>query len=639
MAELDPSIILSGRPVAYEPLAAAQLRALKVQEARQELAIGALNQELGGEKLQAAKYSNQETAMQLAEQQALMDATRDTIARRATPQNPSVGQPASPTSPIIPGIVGVAPAAGMSANTVAATTPDTKSVFEETLDNLAGKVRPSTLMAWQTQNLGMKEKLAAIGKTIADANEATQKVRDAHADALAALMQTVRDSGYSPVAMGGAIAYMRSHGFSDEATQMQQAASANPDNLAAIVDPILSQASAARVTSQARQLTANVGAAKEAIEAPGQKATAEQQLRVNTAGKLLAAQSPEQYGAMRATLPADLQALFPATFDRDAVRRAGMTPEQQQLAEQSAASLTQTTANQNEMRDLERRRVGLEAGRLGLEQRRFDATIGSGLDANGKPLSPDEAKAAASKDPVAVAIANYQVPPLSTRSMASANGKATMAKVFALNPGYDGTQFPARNKTAMDFSAAGQSGKALTATDTALSHIAAISQAGQALNNGDFQLINRIANEMGVQVGKSPKNTYDTIVQTVAPEISKAVIGGVGGEQERQALQKRFSSDLSPQQREQAIAGVTQLLGARFEKSRHAYESTMGKPLDRQLSPESQAILQKYTSGNSGTVANVAPAGKIAVVSPEGQKGYIDASKWAEAQKRGFKRQ
>ncbi len=242
------------------------------------------------------------------------------------------------------------------------------------------------------------------------------------------------------------------------------------------------------------------------------------------------------------------------------------------------------------------------AGRLSIEQqaqalrnKTFNATLGSGLDANGQPVSPDALKAAAMNDPVAVGMANYQIPPPSAR--ASGIGLAMMRKVMAIDPSYDATLFPARNKTQTDFSAAGASGKAITSADTALAHLDTISQAGKALKSGDVQFLNKIANSIGAQSGSAAPAVYDSIVATVAPEISKAVIGGPGGEGDREKMAANFSRNLSDEQREGSIGANVSLLNARVSKMKDAYQATMGKPMARQLSPESQAVTARYQQG------------------------------------------
>ena len=46
-----------------------------------------------------------------------------------------------------------------------------------------------------------------------------------------------------------------------------------------------------------------------------------------------------------------------------------------------------------------------------------------------------------------------------------------------------------------------------------LEHLGLLEEAGQALDNGNIQVLNRVANAFGVEVGKSAKTTYDLIAK------------------------------------------------------------------------------------------------------------------------------
>jgi hypothetical protein len=372
---------------------------------------------------------------------------------------------------------------------------------------------------------------------------------------------------------------------------------------------------------QQRANQAAAGAKKDEAELPGIQADAQTKQIASASQQLSGAKSSQDYAAAWNQLPAGIARRFPTpeqwTPQTPAIaQRIGLTSEQATTADQAAANAAETAKRDQQTARNENANTAISRGRLSLEQKKFDATIGSGLDANGQPLSADALKQAALQDPTAVAIANYQIPPPAGRT--TPIGMAIMRKVLAIDPQYDGTQFQARNKTAQDFSASGASGKAITSADTALAHLDAISRAGRALDNGDYKALNRIANEIGAQVGASPRNTYDTIVGMVSPEISKAVIGGAGGEGERQAMALNFKSDLAPKVREQAVGAAAQLLNARVQKMGHAYESTMGKPFARQLSPESKAVLDRY----SGKL----PDGDGKVIDKETARQFYDAA-------------
>jgi hypothetical protein len=238
---------------------------------------------------------------------------------------------------------------------------------------------------------------------------------------------------------------------------------------------------------------------------------------------------------------------------------------------------------------------------VALKQKQFDATFGSGLDANGKPLSPEEMKSVALQDPTAQAIAHYQLPPPPTQTRGGAPSPI-LRKVLAINPAYDGTQFQARNKVQQDFSAAGASGKAITSADTALAHLDTLSKAGALLNNSNLPALNQLANAIGVQAGSDPKIVYDGIVRMVAPELSKAVIGATGGEGERQDMAHGLTSNNNDKAREGLIGATAGLLAARVKKQAHAYETSIGAPLDieKRLSPESLAVMKRYAGQTQG---------------------------------------
>src|SRR5262249_18197087 len=155
----------------------------------------------------------------------------------------------------------------------------------------------------------------------------------------------------------------------------------------------------------------------------------------------------------------------------------------------------------------------------------------------------DAAKAVAMQDPTAVAIANYQLAPPSMARGGQAAG--VMRKVLAINPGYRADKWEAQRQTEIDYSPKGKSGQAITATDTGLAHLDRSARAGAALKNGDIQVLNRIANEGGAQTGSNPRIVYDAIVDMVAPEVSKAVVGGVGGASERQKMAENFKSTVN----------------------------------------------------------------------------------------------
>lgn len=203
-------------------------------------------------------------------------------------------------------------------------------------------------------------------------------------------------------------------------------------------------------------------------------------------------------------------------------------------------------------------------------------------------------------DPTIKGIAEYRINPSSILNQRGVNRQAIMNAVMAVNPDYDATQFGSRNKTASDFGAGGASGKALTAADTALAHLGTVEELGKALKNGNIQRINQLVGALGVEVGNDPRVNFQTAVRMVAPEITKAVVSGQTAQQDRKEMEEGFSANASPDQTLGAVKVAVRLLAERVKKSKHAYKSTMGRDLNWEFSPESQAMLKRFDSGAGG---------------------------------------
>lgn len=209
--------------------------------------------------------------------------------------------------------------------------------------------------------------------------------------------------------------------------------------------------------------------------------------------------------------------------------------------------------------------------------------------------------------------------------MPSGSREALAGQVMELNPSYDPNMFASRNKTAVDFSPGGASGKALTAADTALAHLNTVEELGKALKNGDIQKLNQLFNFIGDQFGQAPPNNFRTAVRMVAPEITKVVVGGQTSATDRKEMEEGFSANASDEKTLGAVKTAARLLAERVKKQKHAYKSQMGKDLDREFSPESKAILERYGGGPERDF-NATKYEKVAV-GPNGHKIGLKGSK------------
>lgn len=183
-------------------------------------------------------------------------------------------------------------------------------------------------------------------------------------------------------------------------------------------------------------------------------------------------------------------------------------------------------------------------------------------------------------------------------------------------PDWDQTTYNAKNKMMTDYTS-GKTAQSINAMNVAVGHLSALDDAATALNNGDIQGVNRIANALGVQVGATPKTTYDLIVHRVGPELTSAYIQGGGGEGERQANAADFSSNQAPQQIHNNVATSINLFRSKIDASENQYKNTVGRDdfEQRFITPAARAAFAKYApssgSGGAGGPTVTAPNGKI----------------------------
>lgn len=213
-------------------------------------------------------------------------------------------------------------------------------------------------------------------------------------------------------------------------------------------------------------------------------------------------------------------------------------------------------------------------------------------------------------DSVAKGIAEGKLPPLSGYAARTPGASMIMSRVLELNPDYDATQYGTRQKAEKDF-ATGKNGNSVRSFNVALSHLDALSQLSDALDNGDTQMINKLGNAVGAATGSAAPTNFATAKQLVADEIVKAVTGSAGALGDREGAQKVLDAANSPAQLRGAIQTYQRLMAGQVEGMRHQYSATTGKDDfdDKYLSPEVIGMVKRF-----GTTGG-APAGATRISS------------------------
>jgi hypothetical protein len=621
----DPNLILAAGASHYEDPAIAQARRLQIQQAQQGLQAGAQNMQIGAQDLQAKTYANQQTALDLRDAQLLSDLMKRQV---------TASSPASPASPAAPGAPGGAPTsspaglpvtpeglvvrdpsyagpvAGTAAPAAAAapgaapasSTPASKSAaldWDAIADELARNgAQAKSIFGIKQMVLGNQEKLATLAKNRADTESTLNKLQDDENDQFAAMARQVQQHDYNPAVALAALKMMAdsSPSYAAHAQRIAAALQANPDNLRTIIDSVASHTTAPMLTAQARADTAATSAQKQANEAPKQQAEAQQAQMAATAQKLLTADSPEEYGAMRAALDPDMKALFPAKFDPAAIRQAALTPEQQTVTGLTAARDANTVTNEAAARRQRDIALGLEAQNVGIRRVEADPLGTLGLN----PHPPAFAQPGPDGQPLTGdAFLKTLSPGMAAQVKAIAEGRQTnlprgkeLSPLMAAVNQYDPTYTATRGKARAAFTV-GKQGQNVQALNTATVHLDQLADAADALRNGIFRPGNAAYNSLAAAFGQPAVTNFDTLKAAVAGEMATALKGNAT-DQEIHTMTANLQSANSPAQ----LAGVARtnlhVLGAKLNTYDEQYHATMGKddPWSPVL-PTARGVFQK----------------------------------------------
>ena len=148
-----------------------------------------------------------------------------------------------------------------------------------------------------------------------------------------------------------------------------------------------------------------------------------------------------------------------------------------------------------------------------------------------------------------------------------------------------------RQKILKDFST-GQQGKAVTAFNTAIDHLDTIKALGNALNNGDIQLANKIKNTAAAWTGNADVTNLDAAKQIVGQEVVKAIVANGGGQAEREEAANHISRISSPAQLSGYIETTQKLMGGQLRSLELQYEGSKRKDFREKLLPRSKAVLE-----------------------------------------------
>lgn len=432
-----------------------------------------------------------------------------------------------------------------------------------------------------------------VAKQFADADKSALEVRElkdkaavAERDYFGSLAASVKpflgsqDGGLSAAMV--ALQHAKEAGY-DNAGQLWEKVKADPTQLPSMVDQLI-QASPKQVelinaskTADARAKSADVSAQRLELDKPK-----------------IAAETQKLVQEVEGTTP--------------------MTPAQKAQNQVAVANLGVSQGRLSEEQHHNRITEGQGAAREAREQAKYDTTYGQGVGENGQPI----------ENPTAKSIAEYRVPAPSPRSMATGPGKVLMDQVMRLNPSYDASQFPARQKMRQAFTSGNQS-QQLTALNTAIEHLGVLDSMAQALGNGSFKPGNEIYNTVRDIFGSKAVNNFEFARDVMAGELATAMKKSGATDSEIDKVTKRLSSSSSPQALAGAIREVAlPMIGGKASTLDQQWKQVMGQNDPFSVyTPGAQAVLQKFGAAPHGATVG---AGMVTMRAPNGQTKQVSAS-------------
>jgi hypothetical protein len=160
--------------------------------------------------------------------------------------------------------------------------------------------------------------------------------------------------------------------------------------------------------------------------------------------------------------------------------------------------------------------------------------------------------------------------------------------------------YNARAKTRADFTS-GKSAQSINALNTVIGHLQSLQEAGDALDNSNWPLVNSVRNFGRNEMGDPRIKDFDTTKKAVVDELTRVWRGSGGSEGDIKTWSDQINSANSPDQLHSVVGKIGDLLESKINALAETYKQGMGTTADpiQFVTPQSQAALDKMR----GTVA------------------------------------
>lgn len=162
-----------------------------------------------------------------------------------------------------------------------------------------------------------------------------------------------------------------------------------------------------------------------------------------------------------------------------------------------------------------------------------------------------------------------------------------------------------------------------TAINTALGHLADLSEASKQLPGGVLKKMNSVKNVLSKEFGDPSVTNFRIVLEALGSELARVYKGGVPNEGEIRAWQESLAANFAKNQLSGAFNTTAKLLSSKITGLRYTYKTAMGKEYDQTvIDPDKRQALIN---------AGINPNAIISERLPRATAGIIPVGGFAEA--------
>lgn len=212
----------------------------------------------------------------------------------------------------------------------------------------------------------------------------------------------------------------------------------------------------------------------------------------------------------------------------------------------------------------------------------------------------ERAKAEAAKadaqdiEPMAKMLAEKRLGISDLARLPAAQKMAILNRAAQLDPNLNTNDVKVKLALQKEFMVGGKAAQNIDKLNTAVDHLEKFKLAGEALQNGDVQLLNKIKNGIGKATGDKRITKFQAAAEAVAGEMAQVFKGTGGTDVEIEKWKKLLNDADSPEQIQGVFDQMVNLMRGRVDALDYRYSTANdGKPHPGIFSPKAKGIIKR----------------------------------------------